>query len=103
MRFVTRFTAIIGLSFCSILYLIYIFPTASKLKNELPNVWNKSPRRLIVFGDSWSDNGEYPIDPPSKALLPSRDPAQGKVWTEWLCKGVSVRRSSHKGVLTTAS
>ena len=104
MRFVTPFTAIVGLSFCSILYLFCFLPTASKLDNELPNVWNKSPRRLIVFGDSWSDNGEYPVDPPSKALLPSRDPAQGNVWTEWLCMGVSDLEGLHtRGLLTTAS
>lgn len=89
MRFATRLIAILGLSLCSILYLVWFLPRALKLKNELPNIWNKSPRRLIVFGDSWSDNGEYPVDPPSKALLPSRDPAQGKVWTEWLCMDVS--------------
>ena len=87
MRFLGRFYAAIGIGLCSILYLVWILPSSS-LRNELPNVWSKWPRRLIVFGDSWSDNGQYPIDPPSEALLPSRDPAQGRVWTEWLCMAV---------------
>ena len=88
MRFFTRFSAIVGVSLCSILYLVWFLPTSS-VKKELQNAWSKSPRRLIVFGDSWSDNGAYPIDSPPKALLPLRDPAQGKVWTEWLCTAVS--------------
>ena len=87
MRFFSRFTAIVAVCMCSVLYLAYILPGLS-VKHELKNVWSKSPRRLIVFGDSWSDNGEYPIDPPSKDLMPSREDAQGKVWTEWLCKSV---------------
>ena len=76
---------------CSILYLAYMLPSFG-VKNEFQNAWSKSPRRLIVFGDSWSDNGEYPIDPPSKDLLPLRDDAQGKVWTEWLCQAVRFPR-----------
>lgn len=88
MRFFTRFTAIVGVSLISILYLAWVLPSFS-VKNELKNAWSKSPRRLIVFGDSWSDNGEYPIDPPSKELSPPKDLAQGKVWTEWLCTAIS--------------
>lgn len=87
MRFFSRFTAIVAVCMCSVLYLVYMFPSFS-VKNEFKNAWSKSPRRLIVFGDSWSDNGDYPIDPPSKDLLPLRDDAQGKVWTEWLCQAV---------------
>ena len=87
MRFFSRFTAIVAVCICSILYLAYTLPSLS-VKHELKNVWSKSPRRLIVFGDSWSDNGQYPIDPPTKDLLPSREDAQGKVWTEWLCQEV---------------
>ena len=90
---------IIGL--CSILYLTWFLPGFS-VKNELgrllPTVsvtngthmqWNNKPRRLIVFGDSWSDNGVYPVDPPSKDQMPDREEARGMVWTEWLCSAVS--------------
>ena len=65
------------------------FPTIS-VKTEIKLHWNNSPRRLIVFGDSWSDNGQYPIDPPPREQAPIRDDAQGKVWTEWLCSSVGL-------------
>ena len=89
MRLFTRFTAISGLCICTLLYLVRYLPSLG-VKTELKNHWSKRPRRLIVFGDSWSDDGEYPIDPPREELRRTRDPAQGKVWTEWLCSYVSI-------------
>ena len=91
MRLFTRFTGIVGVCLCSIIYLIYYHP-ASSVRTELKNAWSEAPRRLIVFGDSWSDNGKYPIDPPPKHMLPNRDQAQGQVWTEWLCTAVRASR-----------
>lgn len=35
-------------------------------------------QRLVVFGDSWSDNQSQP---------------PGKVWTDWLCSMVSVEQT----------
>ena len=87
MRLFSRFTAIVAISVGSILYLAYTLPSFN-VKVQIKNAWTTSPRRLIVFGDSWSDNGDYPIDPPSGKFFPSREPAQGKVWTEWLCQAV---------------
>ena len=92
---------IVTLGLCSTLYLTWFLPGFS-VKNEfdrlLPTTsaangtrlhWDNKPRRLIVFGDSWSDNGQYPVDPPSKDQMPSREEARGKVWTEWLCSAAS--------------
>lgn len=102
-KFLTRttsLTAILVVGLCSILYLTWFLPAFSvktgldrwipKASNRTePQVhWDKSPRRLIVFGDSWSDNDQYPIDPPPKDQLPTREEAQGKVWTEWLSSAV---------------
>lgn len=96
----TTLAAAVVISLCSILYLARSFPGRSpstKLdkflsgtasRTEIKLHWNDSPRRLIVFGDSWSDNGRYPIDPPAREQLPIRDDAQGKVWTDWLCSSV---------------
>lgn len=95
MRFFTRFTAIVGVSLVSVSYLAWVLPTLG-VKNEVRNAWSKSPRRLIVFGDSWSDNGHYPIAPPSKEMSPTIEPAQGKVWTEWLCAAVCCARLREK-------
>lgn len=91
---------VLVLSLCSIVYLTRSFPGYSVKTNWqrlLPAIsdktqvklhWDGSPRRLIVFGDSWSDNGQYPINPPSPEQAPARDEAQGKVWTDWLCSSV---------------
>ena len=97
----TAIAAIVAFSLFSILYLVVFFPAFS-VKNSLESLlpassfepneqtqWSANPRRLIVFGDSWSDNGQYPIDPPPKDQMPKRKKAQGKVWTEWLCSAVS--------------
>lgn len=100
-------TAIIAVGLCSIIYLTWFLPAFSvktKLGRLFPTVsgdvesqthLNSTPRRLIVFGDSWSDNGRYPIDPPSKDQIPTREEAQGKVWTEWLCSAASGHQSTH--------
>ena len=93
-------TAIGIIGLCSVLYLTIFLPGFS-VKTELARLlpkptsepqsqvqWDASPRRLIVFGDSWSDNGQYPIDAPPRDQMPSREEAQGKVWTDWLCSAV---------------
>ena len=98
----TKFTSILAVGLCSILYLTWYIPSIS-VKTELQRLipirpprtevggyWDASPRRVIVFGDSWSDNGQYLVDPPSKDLTPIREEAQGKVWTEWLCSAVPI-------------
>ena len=96
----TGFTVILAIGICSIIYLTWFLPGFSvktglerfipteSARPEVEIHWDESPRRFIVFGDSWSDNGQYPIDPPPKELMPERDEARGKVWTEWLCAAV---------------
>lgn len=91
----TRLALVVGLGVCGILYLTWALPSL-QLPRRVKSLW-KQPPRLIVFGDSWSDNGQYPIDPPAGLLLPSREEAQGLVWTEWLCLSVlAVDRSFMK-------
>ena len=94
-------TIIVAAGLCSILYLIYLLPHLAVRRSFIqsaPQITlnttqhklsaDSHPRRLIVFGDSWSDNRQYPIDPPPSQELPSWKEAQGKVWTEWLCSAV---------------
>lgn len=100
------FVAIAAVSLSSIAYLtFYCLPVSSSSRSHralgppsLLSSWARgptafqsweSPQRLIVFGDSWSDNGRYPIDPPSQDQVISRDAQQGQVWTDWLCAMVS--------------
>ena len=98
---------LLAVSVCSILYLTRSLPRAtSSINVELeklinssstqpadPIQWGKSPNRLLVFGDSWSDDGHYPIDPPASDQTPVRDEARGRVWTEHLCAVVGNRGS----------
>ena len=102
----TSLAAFLILSLCSILFLTRSFPghpIKNRLERLLPGIsvnteiklhWNDSPRRLIVFGDSWSDNGQYPINPPPREQAPTRDDAQGKIWTDWLCSSVGLSECS---------
>ncbi|KAL8839792.1 MAG: hypothetical protein Q9170_001603 [Blastenia crenularia] len=88
-KLLTRSHGALVVCFCSILYLAWYLPSVN-LRHELTSAWSDAPRRLIVFGDSWSDNGKYPIDLPPKNLLPIKEEIQGPVWTEWLCLAAMV-------------
>ena len=96
-------TVIVAVGLCSVLYLIHLLPHLAVRRSFIqsaPQVtFNTTqhkppagthPRRLIVFGDSWSDNRQYPVDPPPSQELPKWKEAQGKVWTEWLCSAVEL-------------
>ena len=96
----TSLATALVLSLCSIIYVTRFIPgysvkgnwerllPSTSHKTQVKLQWDDSPRRLIVFGDSWSDNGQYPINPPPPEQAPARDEAQGKVWTDWLCSSV---------------
>lgn len=90
-KLLTRSHGAVAVCICSILYLAWYLPSVN-VRHELKSAWSDAPRRLIVFGDSWSDNGRYPVDSPPKKLLPVKEDAQGPVWTEWLCLAVGDHR-----------
>ncbi|QDS73708.1 hypothetical protein FKW77_003406 [Venturia effusa] len=81
----TKIHAITALGIASILYLSWIYPTL-RIKSRLVKTWAGVPRRIVVFGDSFSDIGVYLIDPPKDEEMPIRDPAAGQRWTETLCE-----------------
>ncbi|KAE9965142.1 hypothetical protein BLS_000865 [Venturia inaequalis] len=76
---------IAALGIASILYLSWIYPTLH-VKTHLVKTWAGTSRRIVVFGDSFSDTGIYLIDPPKEDDTPIRDPAAGQRWTETLCE-----------------
>jgi hypothetical protein len=94
MRFVSRFYLLSALAGCSILFTVHLlwasddYPPVLE-KQDLPfeiaesletsNTSGTFDKRLVVFGDSWSDSA-------------SREEAQGPLWTEWLCSMVNKRR-----------
>ena len=100
--FVAAAIALVCLS--SIAYLIYWLPSSSsgsdvqailpisladsRQRSSARFHWIEGPRRLVAFGDSWSDNGQYPIDPPPEDQVFARDALQGQIWTDWLCAAV---------------
>jgi hypothetical protein len=66
------------------LYFSWVYPSLH-VPIRIYKAWHGSQRRIIVFGDSFSDTGTYAIYPPDVDLIPIRDPDEGKRWTEVLC------------------
>ncbi|KAL8803164.1 MAG: hypothetical protein Q9182_003336 [Xanthomendoza sp. 2 TL-2023] len=86
-RIIRRNPGAFAVCVCSFLYLPQYLSTAH-ISHEGGSTWSDVPLRLIVLGDSWSDNGKYPIDLPRNRLPPLQDQIQGPVWTEWLCSAI---------------
>lgn len=55
------------------------------IKTRVQKAWKGSVHQLVVFGDDWSDIGEYRISPPESSSIPTKDSDQGELWTEVLC------------------
>ncbi|KAF2654084.1 hypothetical protein K491DRAFT_601560 [Lophiostoma macrostomum CBS 122681] len=85
MRFVTRLHACI---FATILFIAYFswFQPSVEFQTRLQKVWKDHSHRVVVFGDDWSDVGEYRMAPPPKSTIRDKDPDRGGLWTETLCK-----------------
>jgi hypothetical protein len=60
----------------------------SNIYAGIDKAWTRPQHRVVVFGDSWSDTGEYRVSPPAKPYRRARDQDHGEVWTEVLCKNV---------------
>lgn len=82
MRLFNRFYALCALAVCSILVSALFLASQHYYRRVVPphlaatefHAADSFDRRLVVFGDSWSDNNAGAI--------------QGSVWTEWLCSMV---------------
>lgn len=82
MRLFNRFYALCALAVCSILVSALFLTSQHYYRRVVPphlaatefHAAGSFDRRLVVFGDSWSDNNAGAI--------------QGSVWTEWLCSMV---------------
>lgn len=87
MRLFNRFYALCAFAVCTILYSAW-FLTSRNFGDIVPLASSKFEtaadfdRRLVVFGDSWSDN--------------ETEEPQGKVWTDWLCEKVSYLASTRQ-------
>jgi hypothetical protein len=82
MKLFSRFYALCALAVCSILVSALFLASQHYYRRVVPthsaatefHAAGSFGRRLVVFGDSWSDNNAGEI--------------QGSVWTEWLCSMV---------------
>lgn len=90
----TKIHVIAALGISSVLYFSWIYPTLH-IKSHLVKTWAGTSRRIVVFGDSFSDTGVYLIDPPKEEEKPVRDPAAGQRWTEALCEEVNKWQRIH--------
>lgn len=77
-KILTRDHGATMVSVCNAVYLAGNWPSIH-VGYERRRARIHAPRRLVVFGDSWSDNGKYPIDSPRKRLLPVKEEAQSVV------------------------
>jgi len=82
LRYRTRVHLLIVLVVFTFLYFSFVVPSL-RVSNQLYKAWPQ--RRIIVFGDSFSDTNPYFVDPPDDDLRPIRDPNEGKRWTEVVC------------------
>ncbi|KAF2796816.1 hypothetical protein K505DRAFT_155678 [Melanomma pulvis-pyrius CBS 109.77] len=93
MRVITRLHACFAAAIVLVLYFSYT-RASSHLQDRIHHAWtpattsstSSGSHRLVVFGDDWSDNGEYRVSPPPKSTTRNRDPDRGDMWTEALCK-----------------
>lgn len=90
MRLITRLHVCAAAALVTILSFCWRRPSTAYLKDNLQRVWKNSPRRVVVFGDDWSDTGEHRVSPPPKRSTQDRNAAQGDIWVETLCKEASV-------------
>lgn len=83
MRLFNKFHAVCALAVCSILLSAWLLASQHYYRRTASTdpaygfrAAKTFDRRLVVFGDSWSDDNN------------GGDDVQGSVWTEWLCSMV---------------
>lgn len=79
MRLFNRFYALCAVAACTILYSAWFlmwrtYGDVVPVTSEHFQTASTFDQRLVVFGDSWSDN--------------DTEEPQGRVWTDWLCSMV---------------
>lgn len=82
MRTLTRFHALVFFAICTLAYMGWVLPSL-QIQNRVQKAFSRSQRRIVVFGDSWSDTGDYRVQ------IPAKNPQHNisrPLWTEALCK-----------------
>ncbi|PGH27256.1 hypothetical protein AJ80_00966 [Polytolypa hystricis UAMH7299] len=84
MRFLSKVYVLGALAVCCMLFSAWSLRSSrfASLASSKPQQKNMYKYRLVVFGDSWSDDKLF------------KNPSQGKVWPEWLCSQFSCVRDN---------
>ncbi|KAF1940663.1 hypothetical protein EJ02DRAFT_445334 [Clathrospora elynae] len=85
MRFISRLHACAAASVLMIVCFTWRSHSAY-FENTARAAWRGNTRRVVVFGNDWSDTGSYRVAPPTRAAIVPRDPDRGQVWVETLCR-----------------
>ncbi|CAO2651063.1 Nn.00g093600.m01.CDS01 [Neocucurbitaria sp. VM-36] len=85
MRLLSRLHVCAGATILFILYFVWL-QRSTYINNSIQTIWRAKTQRIVVFGDDWSDTGNYRVSPPPQSLKATRDPDRGDVWVETLCK-----------------
>lgn len=91
MRTVTRFHVLVFCAVCTVVYIGWVLPSL-QVPGRVQKAFSGSKRRIVVFGDSWSDTGDYRVQ------IPAKNPQHNisrPLWTEALCKEVRRAAVSH--------
>lgn len=91
MRTITRFHVLVFFAICTVVYIGWVVPSL-QVRSRVQKVFTGSKRHIVVFGDSWSDTGNY------RVAVPASDPQHNisrPLWTEALCKEVCLSAASH--------
>lgn len=73
----------------TVFYLVWVFPNLH-VRSRIAKAWVGKQRKIVVFGDSFSDTTNYLLDVPEERLRVVRDPEEGQKWVEVLCSEVWV-------------
>lgn len=71
-----------------IIYFLFQQPSAG-ISFSIHSSPRKDMRRIVIFGDDWSDTGTYQVTRHILSSAGPRDPDRGEQWTETLCKEAS--------------
>lgn len=88
MRLSNRFYALCAVAACTILFSAWALTSRTYgditlIKSAHFQTATEFEQRLVVFGDSWSDN--------------EAEERQGKAWTDWLCSMVRIYLGGRDG------
>ncbi|KAH7090301.1 hypothetical protein FB567DRAFT_558582 [Paraphoma chrysanthemicola] len=83
-----------GCAAAVILIILFFFWDEHSLSfgSTVHSPWRGTAHNLVVFGDDWSDTGNYRVSPPPPLSAEARDPDRGEIWTETLCKELNCDR-----------